>query len=624
MLGIWGLPLSGDSGKSASEIFLISDQLPPPQPCGFRHLIEMQSLLLLPRSFPARPHGLCGEDRGVAGRVDRALDRRASLTHLRWFSLCLMMVWLWIPITNAGAASVEVSWRRNAESDLAGYEVRYGTTSGLHTNRLDAGLKTTQKISGLNPNQTYYFVVHAYNRAGLRSPPSAEIPYRLPPPPNREPEGWITSPAKSISIKAGQSVYFSANGMDPDQNSPLSYRWFFGTKSEIPSALTKVPGPVEFNIPGVHQVMMRVFDSKGLADPTPAVVTVNVLEPNFSLVPRTGWQVDYVTSQETGYEAALAIDGDPSTFWHTQWKAANLPPPPHRMQIDLGTLRKLNGFQYVPRQDNYKIGNIGSYLFFVSRDGVNWGAPVASGKFASGSQTKSVFFTPSIGRYVRLVSLTEVNGNSDASMAELNLLQVDPENRRPVAYGQSTTTSRNKPVKIDLRATDADNDPLFYQVVGAPSNGSVWKTGVSTFRYRPRLGFTGADQFTFRVYDGLVVSQVVRVRIQVTVPILVVVKPVLADSPKDALVPAVEAPSRPIVGKVTINGKKYLTLTVAKPAGADEVTPTVQVSPDLTKWFSGNKHTTVMSDNERFIKVRDNTPLVPGKKRHIRVKPVRR
>jgi hypothetical protein len=70
----------------------------------------------------------------------------------------------------------------------------------------------------------------------------------------------------------------------------------------------------------------------------------------------------------------------------------------------------------------------------------------------------------------------------------------------------------------------------------------------------------------------------------------------------------------------TVDGRKYLTLTFTKPAIADGLTRTVEVSPNLVDWFSGTKHTTIITDNEEFRKVRDNTPVTPGEKRFIRLK----
>lgn len=69
------------------------------------------------------------------------------------------------------------------------------------------------------------------------------------------------------------------------------------------------------------------------------------------------------------------------------------------------------------------------------------------------------------------------------------------------------------------------------------------------------------------------------------------------------------------------DGVKYQSLTVIKTPGTRYQPRFVEVSPNLLDWFSGVKHTTVMQDDEFLLRVRDNTPLVPGVKRFIRSKP---
>ncbi|MEX1048721.1 MAG: fibronectin type III domain-containing protein [Akkermansiaceae bacterium] len=71
-----------------------------------------------------------------------------------------------------------------------------------------------------------------------------------------------------------------------------------------------------------------------------------------------------------------------------------------------------------------------------------------------------------------------------------------------------------------------------------------------------------------------------------------------------------------------IGGSKYLVLTVSKAETPDSQTLCVEVSPDLINWFSGENHTTTLTDNARTLKVRDNTPLQAGNKRYIRLKPL--
>jgi phospholipase C len=132
----------------------------------------------------------------------------------------------------------------------------------------------------------------------------------------------------------------------------------------------------------------------------------------------------YFDSQELVGEngaAANAIDGDPNTIWHTAWYASN-PTPPHEIQIDMGTTHSVAGFRYLPRQDGGVNGRIGQYEFYLSQDGVNWGAAVATGTFANSASEQEVQFTAATARYVRLRALTEASGNPWASVAELRIL----------------------------------------------------------------------------------------------------------------------------------------------------------------------------------------------------------
>jgi len=171
-----------------------------------------------------------------------------------------------------------------------------------------------------------------------------------------------------------------------------------------------------------------------------AVSGANVPAVNFtafSSVARTLWSILFVDSQETScYPGAAtnAIDGNPSTFWHTQFCGA-APATPHEIQINLGASYQLTAFQYLPRQDGSACGWIKQYEFYVSADGVNWGTPVATGTFNYGSlSTKcpgpgagvpsalQIVFPPATGHYVRLRALSELNGNPWTSAAEITVL----------------------------------------------------------------------------------------------------------------------------------------------------------------------------------------------------------
>lgn len=241
------------------------------------------------------------------------------------------------------------------------------------------------------------------------------------------PESIIVTPTTNVTISVGQSVQFSGNGTALSTNYPLSYRWRFGEGSGVADSTVQNPGSMQFALPGIYQVSLTVTDAKGIADLTPAIVTVTVIS-NSPVISHAGWRLTYVDSQELKGENGAAInvfDSNNSTIWHTQWDGSS-PLPPHEIQIDMGANYELNAFRYLPRQDGVVNGRIGQYEFYVSSNGVNWGNPVASGTFANNGLEKEIAFSKTTGRYIRLRALTEVNGKPWTSVAELNVLGATP------------------------------------------------------------------------------------------------------------------------------------------------------------------------------------------------------
>jgi beta-galactosidase len=140
------------------------------------------------------------------------------------------------------------------------------------------------------------------------------------------------------------------------------------------------------------------------------------------LVSKGKWRVIKVDSFEPGEGFARhAIDGDSNTFWHTSWSGAK-DPQPHEIQIDLSLPFELAGFTYLPRQ-NQQNGRIREYEFYVSKDGKEWGEPVAKGQWRNTTALQVVKFDrPVVGRYIRLVSRSEVTGAYYTSVAELDII----------------------------------------------------------------------------------------------------------------------------------------------------------------------------------------------------------
>ncbi len=131
--------------------------------------------------------------------------------------------------------------------------------------------------------------------------------------------------------------------------------------------------------------------------------------------------IKYVDSQQRGEgEAEHLIDGDPDTYWHTEY-ALTLTKFPHSVELDLGSVKTFRALAYLPRQDSAN-GRVAQYRFEISADAEHW-RPVAEGRFPNSSQKQKITLKePATARYLRFVALGEVNGNDFASGAELEIL----------------------------------------------------------------------------------------------------------------------------------------------------------------------------------------------------------
>jgi signal transduction histidine kinase len=102
-----------------------------------------------------------------------------------------------------------------------------------------------------------------------------------------------------------------------------------------------------------------------------AVAELELLDVAGQPLSREGWRIAYADSEEYEHEdgsAANAIDGDRTTFWHTQWSSGS-PNHPHHLVVDLGKSRTLAGFRYFPRPGANTVGGrIKDYRVYVGND----------------------------------------------------------------------------------------------------------------------------------------------------------------------------------------------------------------------------------------------------------------
>lgn len=99
--------------------------------------------------------------------------------------------------------------------------------------------------------------------------------FRAGAPSDLPPTGSIDSPSGDVTILAGQSVFFSGSGSDPD-GKITAYSWSF-PGGEPQSSNVATPGNVTYSTPGTFVATFTVTDDAGLIDPNPKTRTIIVL-----------------------------------------------------------------------------------------------------------------------------------------------------------------------------------------------------------------------------------------------------------------------------------------------------------------------------------------------------------
>jgi hypothetical protein len=153
-----------------------------------------------------------------------------------------------------------------------------------------------------------------------------------------------------------------------------------------------------------------------------------------------------------------------------------------------------------------------------------------------------------------------------------------PPNTAPVAANLSLTNVADHALAGALSGADAEQTNLTFSLASAPLHGvlAVFDPGTGAFTYRPAHGFTGADQFTYRVSDGAMQSSAA------TVSLVVLPEPDGdADGIPDAweiargLNPALDDAAADSDGDGLTNREEYLANTDPQDAASGLRPPTV-------------------------------------------------
>lgn len=161
--------------------------------------------------------------------------------------------------------------------------------------------------------------------------------------------------ATRLSRKPGQE--FKADGLE----SVVEGEFAPGSDWQV----IKLPTPAKGRYFALES--LTAYDEKPFA----AIAELLFIDENGNDLPREKMHIIYADSEElTGDDGtgANVIDNQPTTFWHTEWKA-NKPTHPHQIVLDLGGEHTLTGFRYLPRPGRgNQGGRIKNYRAFLSTE----------------------------------------------------------------------------------------------------------------------------------------------------------------------------------------------------------------------------------------------------------------
>ena len=143
------------------------------------------------------------------------------------------------------------------------------------------------------------------------------------------------------------------------------------------------------------------------------------------VIDKSGWKVTADSFQSGEGEPVNAIDGDPSTFWHSEY-SPRLVKMPHEVTIDFGETIKLSGVLYTGRTGAQTNGRVRDYELYLSQDGKAWGEPAAKGRFNTRWAKQTINLNqPVAARHLKLVAKSEITGQAYSSIAEIDVIPVE-------------------------------------------------------------------------------------------------------------------------------------------------------------------------------------------------------
>src|SRR3989441_1262254 len=450
------------------------------------------------------------------------------------FVACVLTVLCSLAPALSSAAQVALAWDANTDSDLAGYKLYYGSSSGSYQLSVDVGNQTSYTLSGLLEGQIYYFAATAYNLSGSESGFSNEVSKAIPDvtPPTvsiNVPANGVTVSGTAVTVSASASdnvgvagVQFKLDGVNlgaEDTVAPYSATWNTTLATSGTHSLTAVARDAAGNTATAVGVSVTVAN-----DTTPPVIS-SVSAFNISSAAATiTWatneagdsQVDYGLTTAYGSSTplnlslltahAMTLTGLlATTTYHYRVKsrdaAGNLAtsadftlttlidttPPTVSVTVPAAGAT-VSGTVTVSATATDNVGVVGVQF---QLDGVNLGAEVMSAPYALSWNTA----TASNGAHTLTAVARDAAGNTATAAA----VSVTVGSNSPLISTVSASNVSSSGATITWITNEASTTQVEYGLTPVYGNATVLNTNLVTSHSQALSGLARNTRYHYRV-----------------------------------------------------------------------------------------------------------------------------
>lgn len=405
-----------------------------------------------------------------------------------YLSLMILTALFLFPVSVI-AASLKVSWNANTDSDLAGYKVYYGTTSGTYSDIVNVGNATSYTIPSLSTGKTYYVAVTAYDTSSNESEKSTEMSAYVPVPDTTAPTGSIvinagaaTTPTRSVTLTLSAT---DASGVAAMKISNDGTTWSDECTFSTSQAWVLTSGD------GLKTVYAMFKDTAGnWSSAVSDTISLGLDSDGDGLT--DAWEVANGLDATYAYDAGLDSDGDGFTNIEEYYNGTD----PQNVS-DTAPSVSAGGNQQSDPTRIYLKGTASDPNGLTLTYAWTQVSGPATVTLVNANTLNANFLAVKAGVYRFM--LTCSNGRSStSSTVDITINNVAPT----VSAGNDVTIKAGQTISITASGADANNDTLTYAwtFVEGPSI-SLPALNSQTLSMTPQN--PGSYRFSVKCYDGV-------------------------------------------------------------------------------------------------------------------------